>query len=161
MRRKRLRLVACVSLAAFLVANTHAATAFAAHLLALHPEVGHAHEAAAAKHPASAHQEVMPQLPGCRHSPKHVSRGVDTSDADADRDDHPCSPCCPDCPPRPCGSKCPCPGGCALCNVAKVPHVVPVACPPASAPCLEASPPEPHVFYTPPPTGRLIRPPRN
>ena len=151
MGRKRLRLVACVSLVAFLVTNTHAGTSFAAHLLAAHSELGHSHEAASVKHSASAQQEGKPERPDCRHN----------SGADGDQDDCPCGPSCPDCPKGPCGPKCPCPGGCALCNVAKVPHVVPVACLPASSPCLGASLPEPHVFYTPPPTGRLIRPPRS
>lgn len=161
MRRKRLRLVACVSLVAFLVANTHAGTALAAHLLAAHSELGHARDAAAAKHPASAQQEVKPERPGCCHGQKHTNRAGDGSEGVGDQDDCPCAPSCPDCPKGPCGPKCPCPGGCALCNVAKIPHVAPVASLPASAPCLGASLPEPHVFYTPPPAGRLIRPPRS
>jgi hypothetical protein len=126
MRRKWLRLVVCLALAAFLVGNTHAVTMLAAHMLSPHP-AGHHHD------------ETHP-----------------------DQDDL-CSPCCPDCPDCPKdsdGSKCPCPGGCALCNVAKVPHRTPAICLPCVSACFESRLPCLSLIYTAPFSGRLSRPPR-
>jgi hypothetical protein len=133
MRRKWLRLVVWVGLAAFL-ANTPAAARLFSDFLICDESLPHV---------------VYDE----RHSPAAETR--------AEHGRAPCGPGCPDCPKSPFAPKCPCPGGCALCNVAKVPCHIPAhdfTC--AVAPFQEASVPELTSFYTPPIAGRLIRPPR-
>jgi hypothetical protein len=126
MRRKLLRLIALVGLAAFLANTPAAARLFSAFLIS---------------------NESLPHVCGQQHSP--AEHGV------------PCGSRCPDCPKSPFAPKCPCPGGCALCNVAKVPCHVPAHdfTGPAAA-CQDDAIPELTTFYTPPAVGRLIRPPR-
>src|SRR6266404_3585567 len=69
------------------------------------------------------HQDLDDDHPGeCQHGDQdddHEQAPGDSSCPDAD---------CPDCPNGPAAPKCPCPGGCALCSVAKA------LC--AAAPCL-------------------------
>ena len=153
MRRQWQRLVACVSLAAFLVANSHAGMALAAHLSAARPSH------AGVRSPATSRSD-RPECPGCCRCAKHKSRDTANNARAPQDEDGTCGPSCPHCPKTPSAPKCPCPGGCALCSVAKVPHVVPTACLPWAAPCLGAKLPEPRSTYTPPCAGRLIRPPR-
>jgi hypothetical protein len=135
-RRSWHSLVACVSLVAFLAANTHAGMAIAAHF------EGHLPQAA------------------CTHGCDHQE-----VDDDADHEHFPGgSPCtdpdCPDCPKDPSAPKCPCPGGCALCSIAKVPCLtvgpLPAHQAPGSGDCLA----EPAPLYTSPFSSPLPRPPR-
>jgi hypothetical protein len=132
MRWNWLRLIAWVGLGVFL-ANTPAGARLFSILL-----IG---------------DESRPHVCGEQHSP-----AVETQ---AEHGRVPCGPDCPDCPKSPFAPKCPCPGGCALCNVAKVPCHIPsydFTC--AAASCQGAGVPELTSFYTPPAAGRLIRPPR-
>ena len=160
MRRRWQRLVVCVSLVAFLVANTHASASIAAHLLALQTADGPTNRSASSLHDASAYAtDSSAERPRC-HCLKHKSRTAEA--LNTPRNLHgPCGPSCPDCPKGPSAPKCPCPGGCALCNVAKVPHATPVPCLPCSDTCIETRLPDPSLIYTPPFSGRLIRPPRS
>ncbi len=131
MRRKWLRLIAWVGLGAFL-----ANMPVAAHLLsALLIDDG-----------------SLPHVCGQQHSP--------AAETLAEHERVPCSPDCPDCPKSPFTPKCPCPGGCALCNVAKVPCHIPSQHFTCAVACQRAGVPELTFFYTPPAAGRLIRPPR-
>jgi hypothetical protein len=131
MRRKWLRLIAVVGLAAFLANTPAGARLFSAFLIG---------------------DESRPHVCGQRHSPAETL---------AEHGRAPCDLRCPDCPKSPFAPKCPCPGGCALCNVAKVPCHVPAHdfTGPATA-CQDDAVPELTSFYTPPAVGRLIRPPR-
>jgi hypothetical protein len=143
------RLVACISLVAFLAANTHAGTAIAASVAA-RPAGKPGHVANAKGKKASRRS--------CCHCVKDKDRRI--PDAPRDHGNDPCSPSCPDCPKGPGDSKCPCPGGCALCSVAKVPCPVVAASPIHEAPCLEGSVTEIEPSYLSPAIRTLIRPPR-
>ena len=155
MRRKWQRLGVCVSLAAFLVVNTPASSAIAAHLFAPRPSdwqttSGRCPTPAVLVGDKTTHSD-------CCHCSKHKKRIVaEIVCKQASR----CRPDCPDCPKGPSAPKCPCPGGCALCNVAKVPHIVPTTCPPCSLICYGTNLVESTFIYTPPFYGRMIRPPR-
>ncbi len=130
MRRKWLRLIAWISLGTFL-ANTPAAVHWINALL-----IGH---------------EMQPHDCGQQHSPVKTL---------AEHRNRLCRSGCPDCPKSPFAPKCPCPGGCALCNVAKVPcHLPPYDLTGPTAACPDDAVAEIVFSYTPP-AGRLIRPPR-
>jgi hypothetical protein len=131
MRRKWLRLIVIVGLAAFLANTPAVARLFSAYLIG---------------------DESLPHVCGQQHSPE--------AETLAERGRGACNHDCPNCPKSPLAPKCPCPGGCALCNVAKVPCHIRAHVFTSAAACQEASAPELTSFYTPPAVGRLIRPPR-
>jgi hypothetical protein len=132
MRRKWLRLIAWAGLGAFL-ANTPSAARLLSPLL-----IG---------------DDCLAHVCGEQHSP--------ATETLAEHGRVPCRPACPDCPKSPFAPKCPCPGGCALCNVAKVPcHVPAHDFTGSAAACQDGGIPELTSFYTPPAVDRLIRPPR-
>ncbi|MCI0684906.1 MAG: hypothetical protein L0Y71_22650 [Gemmataceae bacterium] len=143
MSRRLLRLVSCVSLAAFALTQPHVGFAW--------PQSGRPAPVDAAS--------TESNTPRCKHccakrdkSSKPASQPVKPS---APQSDHPTCPCCP-----PGDHSCPFPGGCSLCSVAK-------------APCLNATPAtEPSaaqagectldltVAYVAPVHAGLMRPPR-
>jgi hypothetical protein len=153
--RRVQRLLAWVCLGAFLAANTPTASV-AAHLLAT--LLAGAEISGTASHgrflpaettaPGSIEGRMKEQCRAC------LEPAEDAEDYDF------CGPCCPNCPKGPCGSKCPIPGGCATCNVAKVPCATPPTHFIRSEAALDAAEGEPTSFYTPPSAGHLIRPPR-
>jgi len=59
------------------------------------------------------------------------------------------------------GPSCPCPGGCAFCSVAKVPGLSPLVAPAIVTRCLDDCLDEMPCVYVPPFCGQLIRPPRS
>jgi len=138
MRRKWLRLLVCVNVTTFLVANTHAGSVAAARLLA--PQH--------AGHVSHSREHSEP----CSHCAGHASLASTTPDEEEDG-----TPSCPGCPDGP---KCPCPGGCALCSIAKVPHSTPGICLTCPSTDFEIRLPDPSPIYTSPFASRLIRPPR-
>ena len=147
MRRKWLPLVACITLTAFLVANTYIGAAVAAVL-------------APARHlenPACDERCAERSCDCCK-----TKRGRSTSASESGhRQTHsPSCPCCPLCPGDPTSSKCPTPGGCPSCNVVKVPCLSPALAVTASAPCLDDDLAEPTSGYTSPFSHTLTRPPR-
>ena len=153
MRGKWLRLVACVSLVAILVAPSHAGMA-AARLLTAPPSAGHPS--------APAHGEPHPSdgestCASCCHGAVGHCRAAA---APRDQSRTPCDPDCPHCPRGPFPPKCPCPGGCALCSVAKVPCLFSAPCFASPAPCLGDSVTEPPPPYNAPFSRTLLRPPR-
>jgi hypothetical protein len=157
MNRKLRSLVTCVSLVAFFAANTHAGTAIAA-CLSTNRAGG---EFSLAKEHSTAEGATG------EHSGRLCCHEEGDNDADVvEHDEHgPCdSSCpdsnCPDCPKSPGHSKCPCPGGCALCSVAKVPCPVAAACQVFEIPCLGASVAHAETPYTPPFCDVMLRPPR-
>jgi hypothetical protein len=144
MRRQWLRLVVCVNLATFLVANTHAGTVLARRLLT----------------PSSTRhiEHRCEHFHDCDH--QQSDGGHTAPDADADEPRSLCCPDCPDCPKGPIHSRCPCPGGCAMCSLAKVLHSAAGICLTCPADCFETRLPDPSLTYSSPFAGRLIRPPR-
>jgi hypothetical protein len=135
--RKRLRLIACVGLVAFLAANTHAGLALAGSL------------------------DGLP-CPGCEAggvAHDHRKARVDPQEQ-GDHDRCPCDPDCPDCPKEPHGPQSPCPGGCAFCSVAKVPCLAADSGLTQPSLCLGSSSPEQTALSLSEFSSRLLRPPR-
>jgi hypothetical protein len=141
MRHTRARLIAWIALTAFLAAD---GTAIA------HPCL--------AQSPRCAEEESCSHC--CARHRHEAAIEVDQADADAD---HPTAgshlPC-------PCGShesphpSCPCPGGCAFCNIAKVPLNASTVPSPEPIACVGACLGDGPLVYLPPFHGKLIRPPR-
>lgn len=140
MSRKWLRLVACTSLVAYLVANTHLNLALAAYV------------AAPPRLPATETTDSASEAPvtasRCKHCAQRVAATKSEQPTKSCQQQHDQS--CPGCPDCPFGPGCPCcpkgpqgcptPGGCAMCSVAK-------------APCLEQIP---SVEGTASPTFELV-----
>ena len=153
---KWLRLLACVNVATFLVANTHVGASIAGHLS---PRTGTSTSQTDCRSACGSPGDD-PHKHGassCCHRPEDESQ---TSEASEVAQDQSRAPCCPDCPDRPFSPKCPCPGGCPSCNVAKVPCLLSASCVTVSSCCLGDSVTEPPTCYTPPFSGRMRRPPR-
>ena len=141
MPRKWSRLVALVSLVAFLAANTHAGAVLTR--LTTAPSAPEHDDSAAESGPST-----------CCHCHDETPEATTAQTAD---DRCPSGPECPHCPKGP---TCPCPGGCATCNVAKVPCCVPPPNFSVAEVFLGDSPEALPSFYSPPAAGSLIRPPR-
>src|SRR5262245_6871825 len=97
----RKRLVALVTLTAYLLANTHAVWAFA-----LSPRSTSATAKAPSKRTCCRHCQARAANPQVPAKPDQDSYNTPAPQA-------PACPCCPD--------SCPVPGGCALCSIAKTP----------------------------------------
>ncbi len=139
MSRTWIRLVACLSMAAFLFANTHAGMASCAHC----PDFAL---------PSAACEQDAPH--------DHHGPAADAQEA-ADADNHDGDSSCPDCPEEQHCPTCPCPAGCAVCSVAKAPclNTLIFALTPAQhlvAYLLDHTP-----SYLAPFHGELTRPPRS
>jgi hypothetical protein len=159
MRRNWLRPITCVSLVAFFVANSHVGTAFAI-WMAVKPAAAEQVSYYEPLHSLSLNQlETEASASSC-HSTQHSERTFEPDEVQKDRGHEPCGPSCPDCPKEPHGPQCPCPGGCAICNPAKVPCLAHTPCLTSLAPSLSDNLPEATSIYTAPCAGRLIRPPR-
>jgi hypothetical protein len=167
--RKSLRLLALLSMTAFLIANT---PGMGAHALGLLPDSGH-QGAHAEEFVARLDAGIKPgSCHHCRHCAEH--RHAHSGRQDLEIPDHHeltaehcplCScdqdeDCCPCCPKHPSSPSCPCPGGCAFCSVAKVPCLVWTSLTMLPAPCMGESLREASVLYLPPAPTKLIRPPR-
>lgn len=139
MSRSLLRLVTWVSLAGYLLANTHISLAVAMIRFDSCPD---------RERPAKPKKQR-----GCCHcAQKSVSpeKKQQTSRSDV--------PCCPDCPRD--GRQCPIPGGCALCNVAKTSCLDPLPTPHLGpSPIIERVPESTYSYLQPCAEG-VIRPPR-
>jgi len=144
MRRKWLGPIACVCLAAFFVANSHASTAIAVYL--------NGRLAPVQRHGSDLHHEDA--------DPGHDDSNC-CQDESCPCHDEPADSPCPCCPKGPSDQSCPCPGGCVFCSVAKVPCVdVPVISRPEAL-CLGEKILESLSLYLSPVYGALIRPPRS
>lgn len=158
MRRRWLRPITFVSLAAFLAANSHIGATVAA-LSALQVRF---FSAPAHDHARPSKESGASAATPCRHSGHTPSWHFETAGV-ADNCGHvPRSPSCPDCPKGPDSPSGPCSShdGCAMCNAAKVPcltHTISIT---TSASCLSEALPEPTSCYRSPLAGRVIRPPR-
>ena len=136
MSRARLRLIGWLGLVAFLVANPHTSTAIAACFA-----------------PPRQSPAVQLEPAGARRCCKHCANKA-RSRTPAPAKDRPSCPCCPK------GPACPLPGGCAQCNVAKVPCPAPPAFHLAAVSLSGEGPSEAPPLYDPPFSGRLSRPPK-
>ena len=164
MRRPWLRLVACLTLAAYLLTNIPVGATAGVHALAGLPCGGRACPHTATNTTPITLEANAPgstaETPKKRCCCKKDSQApAQTDQVVLDRVDGPCSrPSCPD-PTCPCHS-CPCPGGCAYCSVSKVPccsstHLLSFA-----FPCPGERVAESAQFYSPAHPGKLMRPPR-
>jgi hypothetical protein len=132
-----------LGLAAFLVANLPTTVALAA---CFAPAVPECH----AKPPVTVAASTC-----CKHCAKKALARSRVASAAAVRPPCPAShPGCPECP------FCPVPGGCALCNLTKVPCLAPPLLFLVAEPLLAETPFETTPLYTPPFCGRLTPPPK-
>jgi hypothetical protein len=160
------RLVACISVMAYFVANTHLAfTAEPSAEPASTPE----HAPAQPQQPAECEETV----PACKHCAARLkARAKQKSDPaasagaqekhtpDHDQPGRSCDTPCPCCPHEPGDPSCPCPDGCAMCSVAKAPCLAGPTCACVVLPHLGYTAVEESFTYIPPLPLELIRPPR-
>src|SRR6516225_2278919 len=92
----------------------------------------------------------------CLREEEHVSSSHSHAGDVLDDTDEASDPC----PHSHDDSSCPCPGGCAYCNGAKIPCPFPAVRAPELSPCLERSIADLSPLYTPPCSGKFNRPPR-
>lgn len=156
MSRVWLRLISCVSLGAYLLANTHASFALE-HLARSHSPMN------SGSNPVTSDEEKStPKTPKCKHC------CMVTEDSSEEQ-----TPCSSDSPTRPCedpscpcfpnehdGKQCPCPGGCAMCSVAKAPLLTPIAINVHDAVCSGECQLDESFDYVSPLQRGLLRPPR-
>ena len=148
-------LVVLVSLAAYFLANTNASLALDYWLrsqAATKADVATSTEETPAEtHKKCKHCCKPGETEGFSPSP---STSQDCDDTDCDRSS---CPCCPDDANK---HRCPCPGGCALCSVAKAPCLTPINLNLHDTSCVDdcASPDSPE--YPSLKSGGLDRPPR-
>lgn len=138
------RLVACITLATFLVANRPATLPAAVPLLSSSPSACHtqgcqcsrcaACRAATCACHRSTGTDSSPQVKTLQNTPHQ----------------HPSAPC----------PSCPCPGGCMYCSHAKAPCLLSDNLLPPPSPCVGHSFIEIAPLYLPPLCGELMRPPR-
>jgi hypothetical protein len=147
------RLVTCVCLGVYLLANTHAA-------FALERIVSSKIAIKATTGPVDDDKDHSPPPTKCKHckakkpSEAHTPRNSDNSRKTSD--DSTC-PCCPD---DHDGQQSPCPG-CAICSVAKLPLLTPIEVGLDSwAICMDECQIEESFDYVSPLQCGLIRPPR-
>jgi len=164
MPRTWLRPVACLSLAAYLFANTAAGSALSIHLQKT-DSCRDENAAAVSTDP----EPTDPAPPRCKHCakfrrqapPEQHTEGPECCSEESSHPESPQEPADSSCPCCPKGPPCPVPGGCAICNIAKVPclatallALLPPLC--AGASLIESPP-----LYLPPSGDELIRPPRS
>ena len=168
MSRKCTRLVACLSMVAFLFGNTHAGLAIQAHLRANALATTKTSDPSAVTQVQEENTSVTSK---CKHCAK---RNLDPVENDSKRPEDQgtnsssvCTVCvgepgdsCPCCPTGPSGPTCPSPGGCALCNPAKAFCDVPITSNLPFSFCFGEVTPEEAFPYVPPFCEGLIRPPR-
>lgn len=172
MLRFRLRLVVLVTLVSYLLASGHASLALCA--------IGAVHErplstsGLTVKQSEQTPDEEQKPAPCCKHcnakkttQQQETSENVQTThepvqeaptpcqDSDDPRDES-----CPCCPKGPGGNPCHLPGGCAYCNVAKIPCVVEPSASLEGCVCLGEACCELPILYISPSGGSLIRPPK-
>lgn len=155
MSRAWLRLISCVSLGAYLLANTHASFALE-RLVRSHVP---------AKTPTEqlpTEQESASKPSACKHCCKQTeNQSEEQSPCNSEGPTQPCdTPSCPCCPGDQDGKQCPCPGGCAMCSVAKAPLLTPIEISLHEAVCTGECQIDESFDYVSPLQHGLIRPPR-
>jgi|SRR5579884_215729 len=155
MPSRRLRLIAWIALAAFLVANGAAVA---------HPSLPspHCHCGDALCNPSEGDRSDDTPASVCPHFHAKQKRQIifGSSQGSDHREIGPFSPDCPCREQNPTKPSCPCPGGCMFCSVAKVPCVTPTIASLASSPCTGRCFAEAPPICFPPFCGKLMRPPR-
>ncbi len=152
MRKLRLRLVSAICLVAYLFANTH-----------LNLAMGESFR-------SSIHTEFLPSSDEndahskCSHCAKRHEQASQTTSEDRLPFDtytgNPCDSDCPCCPHGPFDDSCPCPDGCAMCNVAKAPCLTASIFFPLQSACVGESAVEPSTLHAAPFCEGVMRPPR-
>lgn len=122
MSRTWLRLLSCVCLGGYLLANTHASFALERLARGQLPTK-------AKSEPVRTKEEPATKPSKCKHCCKaSENQSEEQSPCKSDQPTQPCDdPSCPCCPGDNDGKHCPCPGGCAMCSVAKAPLLTPIA----------------------------------
>lgn len=138
------RLIACITLATFLVANRPAGLPAAVPFLSSSASAGHTDGCQCSRCAKSGAAFCSCQRPA------RTASGPQVETPQNDPDQRPGDP----------GPSCPCPGGCIYCNHAKAPCLLLVNLLPLPAPCLGFSFVEPSPPQLPPFCGELMRPPR-
>lgn len=149
MTRQWLRLIAWSSLVALVAANPGVAAALAASLRPDLPRSARPCDLATAPaHPGGPRAK-------CKHCAKKMQDAPSSgSRAALHEGQSPCGPSCPGCP------SCPVPGGCAHCNLAKVPCLPPAPSGPAATHVVVYALAEAAAIYTSPSLRGLSRPPK-
>lgn len=157
MSRTWLRLVACVSLGVYLLANTHASFALERFVRSQIPA-----KRMTDPLPSEPSEESAPKPSKCKHCSKSTDdQTEEQSPCTSDGPTPPCDdPSCPCCPNDHNGKQCPCPGGCAMCSVAKAPLLTPIGISLHDAVCTGECRVDEAFDYVSPPQHGLIRPPR-
>jgi hypothetical protein len=168
MKRKWLRLIAYLSLAAYLLVNTQAAEALSTHFqfVLSQPSQNAPNSCKGQGREADHSRKDAPArtCSSCKHCAKQKQKVSHPPDQEGTDHDHaspePSCPCCPDGPGDRSSPSCPCPGGCAFCTVAKVPCLTTLTLSVGPSPCVGESAAEQPFCYVGPCRGGLIRPPR-
>jgi hypothetical protein len=149
MHRTWQRLVACLSLMAFLCANSQMACA-----------LPHAWFCSCRSTSPSSSVVCEAAAPGpscCKHCAARKAPPIKSEVVQEQAsDDQPA----PDQSDPPLCPTCPCPGGCAYCNLAKIPCLLSSELLTVLVPCLDQGHAEGSLLIPPAPCGKLIRPPR-
>jgi hypothetical protein len=160
--RKPSRLVVWVSLLAYLLANANIGLCVGSRAQTQSHD-----EKTAGSVDAHQHDDTDSDCLHCANHAAHAA--VNATSTSSDEEQTTCTPdaatglrgSCPCCPKEPCNSSCPCPGGCAMCNIAKTPCLSSEALIPLPNLRLGDSVIEIPFSYVPPVAHGLIRPPRN
>jgi hypothetical protein len=164
------RLVACLSLVAYLLTHTHAG-------LALHIPIHPKKDPSTSRAEDSNENAVQPpadcfDCPHCAkrarlaaaNAAKKPNRRAEVQNTSApparQGESKESNSSCPDNPGDPDRPTCPCPEGCAMCSVAKTPCVTANLLLPQPVACLSACLVEEAFLYAPPAQNGVIRPPR-
>jgi hypothetical protein len=180
MPRQRLHLISWISLAAYFVANTPTALVLGAPAwVDLAPECQACQTCGrqppgAANHLGPRCTPTAPRVRGCKCCARLRHQVPNTTPQGPQDHRHECggdpclgspaessNPSCPGCPEDPSCPCCPCPGGCAFCSVAKVPCLSPLTFSLAATFGSGERLAEKSLLYFPPPSAKLIRPPRS
>ena len=160
MSRQLLRLVSCMSLVAYFLANTHLNLVFAAFAKptccagteATNSTGGESKENKPRKCKHCAQRDASDEAPTDKKQPKNHDSN------------------CPGCPDSPLGHSCPCcpqgdhscpvPGGCAMCTIAKAPCLTPNVAADLSGSALFEFVPDLCFSYASPLSDSMARPPK-
>lgn len=152
-----LRLISVLCMAAYLLANTNVSFALEAWMRGKVVNVSQA--------PPDKSEERASKSRKCKRcSTCQIEPDQEAERQSSPREDHRKGNCqessCPCCPQDSGQKRCPCPGGCALCSVAKAPCLTPVATDLPQMLCVgQCSLADPVVYHSPF-CGGLERPPR-
>ncbi|MFO0965020.1 MAG: hypothetical protein U0793_05450 [Gemmataceae bacterium] len=153
MSRIRLRLIASLTLVAYIATSAHASMG-----LCKAAPVRSEHATPPAPEPRAKNDRRKPHCKHCE-ARRAAERARQAQHAKPGKPQQPCDDSCPDCPKGP-GKPCHYPGGCGFCNAAKVPCLVVLTPAQDTTLLIGAALVDVPAPYTSPCRGGLIRPPR-